>query len=136
MIVVLLATLYHERIAACEEAFLEQKFGPEFVGWADRVPAFVPRPAGYVRGGIPFRWRRVLAGEFHGLFVIGSVLFVLDLARSGLATGRLVFDPLWTGIFLVSAAIFVVCSFLKKRTTLLKMNEEGDAHVPAFPRSD
>ena len=136
VIVVLLAMLYHERIAAREEVFLEDKFGTEFVRWADRVPAFVPRLSGYVRAGTPFLWRRVLGREFHGLFVIGTVLFALDLARSALATGRLVFDPIWTVIFLVTAAIFIVCSWLKKHTGVLKVEEASQAHVPAIPRSD
>jgi protein-S-isoprenylcysteine O-methyltransferase Ste14 len=135
-LVALLAALYHERIAAREEVFLEEKFGADFARWADRVPAFVPRLSGYVRGETPFLWRRVLGREFHALFVIGSVLFVLDLARSALATGRLVFDPLWSGFFLVTAAIFIVCSLLKKHTSLLKVNEGGESHVAAFPRSD
>ena len=136
VIVVAAAALYHERIAAHEELFLEEKFGGEFTRWADRVPAFIPRLSGYVRGETPFVWRRVAASEFHGLFVIGSVLFVLDLARSALAAGRLVFDPLWTGIFLVTAAIFIACSLLKKHTRLLKVNEGSQSHVPAFPPSD
>jgi protein-S-isoprenylcysteine O-methyltransferase Ste14 len=121
VIVGLLGVLYHERIAAREEVFLEDRFGAEFLQWADRVPAMFPRLSGYVRSTTPFVWRRVLGREFHGLFVIGAVLFVLDLARSALATGRLVFDPLWTAIFLLTAAIFIVCSLLKKHTSVLKV---------------
>jgi protein-S-isoprenylcysteine O-methyltransferase Ste14 len=136
VIVGLLALLYHERIAAREEVFLENRFGAEFLRWADRVPAMVPRLSGYVRSTTPFVWRRVLGREFHGLFVIGAVVFVLDLARSALATGRLVFDPLWTGVFILTAAIFIVCSLLKRLTTILKVEEASDSHAPAFPRPD
>ena len=135
-IVAVLAMLYHERIAAREEVFLEERFGADFVRWADRVPAFVPRLSGYVRGETPFLWRRVVGREFHALFVIGAVLFALDLARSALATGGLVFDPTWTGFFLLTAAIFIACSLLKKHTRVLKVEEESQSHVPAFPRSD
>ncbi len=136
VVVVLLAALYHERIAAREETFLEAKFGAEFAQWAERVPAFIPRFSGYVRGETPFRWRRVLAREFHALFVIGSSFFVLDLARAALATGRLVFDLFWTSSFLFTAAIFIVCSLLKRHTNVLKMEEASQSHVPAFPGSD
>jgi protein-S-isoprenylcysteine O-methyltransferase Ste14 len=135
-IVVVLAMLYHERIAAREEVFLEQRFGAEFVGWADRVPAFLPHLSGYARGDTPFLWRRVVGREFHALFVIGAALFALDLARSALATGRLVFDPFWTGFFLLTAAIFIVCSLLKKHTNVLKLEEAREPHVPAVPRPD
>jgi protein-S-isoprenylcysteine O-methyltransferase Ste14 len=136
VIVLLLGMLYHERIAAREEVFLEGRFGAEFLRWAARVPAMVPRMSGYARSTTPFVWRRVLGREFHGLFVIGAVLFVLDLVRSALATGRLVFDPFWTAVFLITAAIFIVCSVLKKHTSVLKVEEASEPHVSAVPRSD
>jgi protein-S-isoprenylcysteine O-methyltransferase Ste14 len=122
VIVALVGILYHERIAAREEVFLEGRFGDEFLRWADRVPAMAPRLSGYVRSTTPFVWRRVVGREFHGLFVIGSVLFALDLARSALAAGRLVFDPFWTALFLATAAIFVICTVLKKTTRLLEVD--------------
>ena len=136
VIVGLLGLLYHERIAAREEVFLEDRFGAAFLRWADRVPAMVPRLSGYVRSARPFVWRRVFASEFHGLFVIGAVLFVLDLARSALATGRLVFGPVWTAIFLVTGAIFIVCSLLKKHTSVLKVEEASEPYVSTIPRPD
>jgi protein-S-isoprenylcysteine O-methyltransferase Ste14 len=122
VIVALIAILYHERIAAREEVFLEGRFGEAFLRWTDSVPAMIPRLSGYVRSTTPFVWRRVAGREFHGLFVIGAVLFVLDLARAALATGRLVFDPFWTSLFLLTAAIFVVCTLLKKTTRLFKVD--------------
>jgi len=127
IIVGLLGLLYHERIAAREEVFLEGRFGDEFRQWADRVPAMFPRWSVYERSATPFAWRRILGREFHGLLVIGSVLFVLDLARSAMATGRLVFDPFWTAFFALTAAIFVVCSLLKKHTTVFRLDESGEA---------
>jgi len=122
VIVALIGILYHERIAAREEVFLEDRFGGAFRRWADRVPAMIPRLSGYVRSTSPFVWRRVAGREFHGLFVIGAVLFVLDLARAALATGRLVFDPFWTSLFLLTAAIFTVCTLLKKTTRLFEVD--------------
>jgi protein-S-isoprenylcysteine O-methyltransferase Ste14 len=127
LIVLLLGILYHERIAAREEVFLEGRFGDAFRDWAARVPAMIPRLSGYVPSATPFIWRRILGREFHGLMVIGSVLFVLDLVRSALATGRLVFDPFWTALFAATAVVFVVCSILKKHTTVLKVDESGEA---------
>ena len=122
VIVTLIGILYHERIAAREEVFLEDRFGEGFRRWADGVPAMIPRLSGYVRSTTPFVWRRVAGREFHGLFVIGAVLFVLDLARAALATGRLVFDPFWTSLFVLTAAIFVVCTLLKKTTRLFEVD--------------
>ena len=122
VIVALIGILYHERIAAREEVFLEGRFGEEFLRWADSVPAVIPRLSGYLRSTAPFVWRRVAGREFHGLFVIGAVLLVLDLARAAIATGHLVFDPFWTALFLLTAAIFVGCTLLKKTTRLFEVD--------------
>ena len=122
VIVALIGILYHERIAAREEVFLEGRFGEGFLRWADAVPAMVPHLSGYVRSTTPFVWRRVAGREFHGLFVIGAVLFVLDLARVALATGRLVLDPVWTSLFVLTAAVFVICTVLKKTTRLFEVD--------------
>lgn len=116
VIVLLASALYHERICAREEAFLEQQFGDEFLRWADRVPAAVPRASTYVPSTKSFVWRKVLGREFHGLMVIGASVFVLDLARGAMASGRVSFDPLWTGFFALTTLVFVV-GFVLKRTT-------------------
>ncbi len=131
ILVALLGILYHERIAAREEVFLEGRFGDAFRRWAERVPAMIPRWSLFERSATPFVWRRVLGREFHGLLVIGSVLLVLDLARSAMATGRTVFDPFWTGFFLLTAVVFVVCSLLKKHTAVLRVDEPGEDALAA-----
>lgn len=122
VIVLLLGLLYHERIAAREEAFLEERFGDEFRAWAAVVPALVARPGSYVPSDTPFVWRRVLGREFHGLMVIGSVVFVLDLARSALAGNGFAPHPLWASFFLASAAVFIACSAVKKTTSLFRVD--------------
>ena len=120
VIVFLVGVLYHERICAREEAFLAERFGDEFRSWADRVPAMWPRFSTYRPSDTPFVWRRVLGREFHGLMVIGSVVFVLELIRGWLAAGRLVADPFWTPFSAVIAVIFVIFSAVKKTTRMFK----------------
>jgi protein-S-isoprenylcysteine O-methyltransferase Ste14 len=120
VIVALASLLYHERIAAREEQFLEEQFGDEFRRWADAVPAMVPAVARYRPGVKRFTWREVLRREFHGLLDLGVSFFVVDLARRSLAAGRLTLDPLWTTVFLATAVVFVVLMVVKKATNLLK----------------
>jgi protein-S-isoprenylcysteine O-methyltransferase Ste14 len=129
VIVLLLGLLYHERIAAREEAFLEERFGEEFRSWAATVPAWIPIGVRYRPSDVPFGWRRPLGSEFHGLMAIASVVFVLDLFRAALATGRLVFDPAWTVFFAVAAFIFVAFTVLKKTTGVFRVAD----HQPACP---
>ena len=85
----------NERIAAREEAFLEDRFGKAFREWADQVPAMLPLVTRYRRADVPFGWRRPLGSEFHGLMTIASVVLVLDLFRSWLATGRRCSVSIW-----------------------------------------
>lgn len=127
VIVLLAGILYHERICVREEVFLEERFGAAFREWANRVPAAVPRLGAHVPSATPFVWRRVLGREFHGLMVIGAAVFVLALTRASAASGRLAFDPVWTAFFLATAAVFVVCSVLKKTTDVFRV----DAAAPA-----
>jgi protein-S-isoprenylcysteine O-methyltransferase Ste14 len=125
VIVLLAGVLYHERICAREEAFLEERFGETFRSWAASVPAALPGSAPYVPSATPFVWRRVLGREYHGLMVIGTAIFVLDVARSAVATGGVVFDPAWTAFFAFTSAVFIVCSTLKKGTRVFEVTENG-----------
>jgi protein-S-isoprenylcysteine O-methyltransferase Ste14 len=120
VIIVLASLLYHERIAAREERFLEERFGGEFRAWAERVPAMVPAFSRYAPPAAPFRWRPVLGREFHALFVIGSGFFALDLGLRVIITGRVSVDPLWAGIVAATGVLFVVLTAIKKTTRWLR----------------
>ena len=60
VIVVLLSFVYHERIAAREEAFLQSAFGDSFRAWASEVPAMIPAV-----GQVPAVERAVSMAEGH-----------------------------------------------------------------------
>jgi protein-S-isoprenylcysteine O-methyltransferase Ste14 len=118
-IVVLGALLYYERIAAREEQFLDGLFGPAFREWASRVPAIVPRLAGWVPSTTAVSWRKILRGEFYGLLVITASVFVLDIAQAWSRSRTFASDPLWTWVFAATAAMFLVARTLKKHTRVL-----------------
>jgi protein-S-isoprenylcysteine O-methyltransferase Ste14 len=118
-IVVLGTILYYERIAAREEQFLTQQFGPAFHAWASRVPAVVPSFGHRVPSTQPMSWRKVLRGEFHGLLVIAATVFALDVAQTWRRSHAWAADPLWFWTLVVVAVLFLVARFLKKSTSLL-----------------
>ena len=120
LVLVLATLLYYERIAAREEAFLIERFGPEFEAWAANVPAIVPSLAGYRRANTPFSSRKVLRHEFHGLMVIASGAFVLDVAQESWRTGQWRVGTVWLWFFAASAVLFVGSIALKKTTRLLE----------------
>jgi protein-S-isoprenylcysteine O-methyltransferase Ste14 len=127
LVTALATLLYYERIAAREEAFLEQRFGDVFRVWAARVPALVPTFRSYCRPSVPISLRKVLRHESHGLMVIAGGACILDLAQESLRFGRLSIDPIWLRAGMACAAVFIVTSAVKKTTSLLEIREQAPA---------
>jgi isoprenylcysteine carboxyl methyltransferase (ICMT) family protein YpbQ len=125
IIVTLAGVLYYERIAAHEEAFLDQQFGAAFRDWAAEVPALMPSFRRILPSTSAFSWRRVARSEFHGLMVIAAGAFLLDAVQESLIAGRFRVDRLWMTTFAVSAAVFLVMAVLKKTTHLLDVAERA-----------
>ncbi len=88
IIVSLVYWLYYERIIFAEEAFLRQKFGPEFEEWASRVPAFIPDWDLFEKGNLRFSVKTMIRREYVTLFstvfcytVTDYLLYVLYYVR-------------------------------------------------------
>lgn len=120
IIAVLVYWLYYERIAAAEEAFLENKFGRAYLDWADRTPAFIPRLRGWKRPTLPFSWRTVLRREHNGFFLIVAVYTVIELVADSIAEHRWHLEAGWLAFFLAGALVFLTINQVKKRTRLLQ----------------
>lgn len=132
LIVALAALLYYERIAACEERYLEGKFGDEFRRWADRVPAMIPTFRGYRPPALPFNWRVVLGREFYAFSIITTLFSVLHLVDRYAVTGRVALDPESTVLFLLGLGAFVVLRALKK-SGRLRRAETGASRRADLP---
>jgi protein-S-isoprenylcysteine O-methyltransferase Ste14 len=114
VIVVLLSFIYHERIAAREEAFLQSTFGESFRAWASEVPAMIPAFGRYRPAHVPFQLQKVVAQESHGLCAIGTAFLVLDTLEDSVRLGHLQFDPRWVAIFIATAIPFLIAVIAKK----------------------
>ena len=114
VIVVLLSFVYHERIAAREEAFLQNTFGDAFRAWASEVPAMVPAVSRYRPSHVPFQFRKVVMQESHGLCAIGTAFLVLDTIEDSARLGYFHIDRTWLAIFIVTFVPFVVVVIAKK----------------------
>jgi protein-S-isoprenylcysteine O-methyltransferase Ste14 len=108
VIVVLLSVLYHERIAAREEAFLEKKFGPTFHAWTRDIPAMIPKVRDYRPSGIVFQGRKVFMQESHGLFALATAFLVLDTLEDSLRRHAFHVDMRWLAVFIIAAMPFLV----------------------------
>ncbi|MSO30603.1 MAG: hypothetical protein EXQ48_06595 [Acidobacteria bacterium] len=107
VIVALLSFIYHERIAAREEAFLQHTFGDRFQAWARDVPAMVPALGQYRPSGVPFQLRKALVQESHGLCAIGTAFLVLDTLEDSVRRHTFAVDPRWLAVFVATLIPFL-----------------------------
>ena len=114
VIVVLLSFIYHERIAAREEAFLQSAFGDSFRAWASEVPAMIPAFGRYRSSNVPFQFRKVMVQESHGLCAIGTAFLVLDTLEDSVRLGYFHVDPAWLAIFAATLIPFLAVVIAKR----------------------
>jgi protein-S-isoprenylcysteine O-methyltransferase Ste14 len=114
VIVILLSFIYHERIAAREEAFLNSAFGDAFHAWTRAVPAMIPNVAGYRRSGVSFQVRKVFMQESHGLFALGTAFLALDTLQNSMRRHAFYWDTRWLVVFLATAVPFAVVIITKR----------------------
>lgn len=121
LIIVLMFWIYYERIIYAEEDFLQQEFGEWFFIWADKTPAVIPRLKNWVKPDLPFSWKTAIRREYSAFFGIIATFTVLIIICESFLHGRVVFDRMWTIIFIISLAIYLTVRLLKKYTTLLNV---------------
>ena len=113
--------LYYERIIFAEEAFLRNKFGSQFLDWADSTPVFVPKLRKYKKAHLPFSWRNVLKREYNGFFIVIVVMFILETVGEVFAEGELDFDSGWILLLCAGFIVWLTLRTIKKRTNLFKV---------------
>ena len=122
-IYILIFWLYYERIIFAEEAYLKDKFGNEYLKWANKTPLIIPKCSQYRKAGLPFSLRNVLKREYNGFFAIIVLLFILETVGEIFAEGRLEFDLGWILLLGIGFIVWVTLRTLKRHTTIL--NVEG-----------
>ena len=122
LIYILSFWLYYERIIFAEEAFLRERFGNQFVEWAQRTPAFIPNFSIWKQPSLPFSLKNVLKREYNGLFAVVVVFFILEVVGDIFAEGKLELDPMWGSILCVTFIAWAILRTLKKKTAILKVD--------------
>ena len=121
VICVLAYWLYCERIMLAEEFYLRGKFGCVFEQWAQRTPAFIADARRWQPPDLPFSLKNVLRREYNNFFSVVLILFVLDGVGRYFAEGRIQLDPVWTIVFYVGFAIWIVLRTIKRNTEWLRV---------------
>ena len=80
LVVLPFTALIYASIIAAEEAFLRDKFGPEFDAYRARVNRIMPRLSGFRQSteGMRFNWRRVLVKDYNTIFIAIAAVLVLS----------------------------------------------------------
>ena len=119
IIAVLAFWLYYERIMVTEEGFLLEQFGDQYLEWANRTPAFLPRFAGWQKPQLSFSYKKMLRKEDSTLLMIVLSFTFLGLAGDLLSGTRVDFDTAWIAPIAIGIAISLMIRIIRKSTRLL-----------------
>ncbi|MCA0446885.1 MAG: isoprenylcysteine carboxylmethyltransferase family protein [Bacteroidetes bacterium] len=113
--------LYYERIMFAEEYFLRNKFGVTYLDWAGKTPAFIPRFRQWSRPGMEFSFKNVLKREENGFFAAVLSFAYVDFFKNLVLFNQFKLSLFWIIVTAVSFVIFLVIRFIRKKTSLLKV---------------
>jgi len=120
LIYILTFWLYYERIIFAEEEYLRNKFGDDYLVWANETPAFVPRFRDYKKPEYSFSYRKVLRNEYNSFFTIILTLYALEVASDLISQHKFELDIGWAVIVSIGFVVWTTLRILKKRTALLR----------------
>ena len=119
VITILIFWLYYERIMFAEEEYLRRKFSQEYLHWAERTPAFLPKFSQWKSPDYSLSIKAGLGNEYHGLLGITSVFAAFEMIEECIVQRRIVFEPGWIFLITFGVVAYVILLFLKKKTTIL-----------------
>jgi protein-S-isoprenylcysteine O-methyltransferase Ste14 len=110
--------LYYERIIFAEEAFLQQKFGDDFLRWAARTPTFLPSLRLWKPPRLCFSLYTVLKREISGLFALVVAINVFEVAEDLVVEGKLEIDVFWAAVLGCTTLLYGLSVVAKKKRLL------------------
>ena len=75
-----------------EEVFLREKFGNNYLNWAEKTPVFIPNKLSYVHPIMAFDWEKIIIKEKTGLLMLFLVFFGFQLFSEFIITNFLVVE--------------------------------------------
>ncbi len=108
-------------IIMVEERFLLETFGDRFRRYSAKVPCLVPSLRRWIAPDRPWSWKMFLRRENDTLFSTVLAFAMTEYFRERFTAGELRLDWLWLNIVIGTAAIWAVLKFLKRCTSVLKL---------------
>lgn len=106
--------VYYERIMYAEEAYLREKFGDNYLNWANTVPAFFPKLKSYRKPTLPFNWMKAIKSEKNSFAALTLIFCLFDIIGQ-IITQRYNFNYVFIGLSIFSLLMYVVIKALKVR---------------------
>ena len=122
VIFVLAFFLYYERIIITEEAFLNEKFGDDYIRWSGQTPAFFPVHLHWQKPDLSFSWKHALRREYQGLFGLIAAITAVEFIGDLCIHRSIVVDPVWAVIFVIGVTFYLLVRFLVKYTPVLHVD--------------
>lgn len=114
----LLYWVYYERIMFAEEMFMRNKFGEQYLNWAARVPAFLPKLGGWVKTGVDFSFKNILKREYSGLLATAVSFLLINFLKNYFQKGVIHVAMEWVIIFAAVLILTVILKTMKKMQLL------------------
>lgn len=119
LLIALIFWVYYEKIMYAEEEFLKQKFGDQFLTWAEKTPLFIPNFSLWQAPEMQFSVKSALKREYASFFAMIAIFTGIKVLGSLWVEKTFRLDTMWTVIFLGSLGFYLIVRFLKKKTHLL-----------------
>ncbi|RZB36735.1 MAG: hypothetical protein SRB2_01814 [Desulfobacteraceae bacterium Eth-SRB2] len=111
--------LYYERIILTEEAFLKDKYGKDYVDYANDTPAFTPSFNNWKPPSLAFSFRHIVKREYSAFFAMIASFTVVEFVGDYIVTGKIIIDKVWLCLSLGGFAVYITLRTLKKKTKIL-----------------
>jgi len=111
--------LYYERIMYAEEEFLRDKYGEEYVKWAERTPAIIPSFRSWIKPEGHFSLWKVIKQEKSGVLNVFLAIFLFKIIAGFIIYEEFsVTDTYWTwaliGAVIYYSAVKVIQKSIRK----------------------
>ena len=121
IIVSLIYWLYYERIMFAEEAFLRNKFGEQYVKWAEKVPAFIPKLSKWSKANLSFSIKNVLKREYNGLMNMVISFALINFLKHWFYFQQFNMDTFWKILTPLIIILALTLRTISKKTKWLEV---------------
>lgn len=122
IIFILAYWLYYERIIYAEEAFMRDKFGENYLNWANTVPTFIPNFSNYQKPTLPFNWRKAIRSEKNSFAALTLIFCLFDIIGQ-VVSGNYNFNYVFIGLSAFTLIGYIVIKILIKNTKIFDLTK-------------